>query len=690
MKSKYIFFASCTLFLLFAACEPLQTPTPKAPAPQSENNKQSPPAVAPKVDYTKALLTERPYPRQYCFTPATFGPLTAPEGFLYLPFKGALSDNTWSSQMDHDRPNYTRNGKLATLGATGQYDRHDAEFTGGTQAYINSTRSYQIFDYQTPIQALENQGFFILAYQLPGAEMISTKETYWSYYDGHDGQDFYLSEVLKGPVDALAAGDGTVLLKGNYGDTLGNVVEIFHPQGYVTRYAHLASFAEGLTVGKNIKAGQPVGTIGGSAVVNGKLNLNYWGPHLHFSVFRWNSETGAWAITDPFGWDPWAGPDEAARTRAQQRDPLAQCNGEYSYDLWADNWPHNVGEAVASQPFMPGRDRYVGGYYYGEQAVQAITDTPIVPTITPIIPTVTPSIIPTPTHTPTPIPVAPDYNIAYVYQGNIYLAKTDGSQVTSTQSYTQDPAGGNVYPAWSPDGRYLLYTHFDMDAPTLRILDVWTGQTVQEIPSACCGAWNPNTGDIAYVRTDQGVVVSAAPDNSRTTVLWTLFPGRSAFGRGAWAPDGTLYLALSQGESATQVWGIRDGQAEQVIGPGGYDADSSNVMTSPAVSRDGTLSVTIHTEYLPVAPGGPHTFFGYAGVTAGGFGRWMGDLGFGDNASWSPDGQQILWEQWVGCEEVGISAPGYCMGGLGIRSVNFNEGTLIQRGEEYLQPAWKP
>lgn len=108
------------------------------------------------------------------------------------------------------------------------------------------------------------QGYPILAYQSPSFES-------YLYYDGHDGHDFAVTGK------ALAAAAGGVVFKGDYGNALGRVVEIYHPNGYLTRYAHLASFENGLEVGSQVKAGQPIGTIGGSAVVDGHLTDNYWG-----------------------------------------------------------------------------------------------------------------------------------------------------------------------------------------------------------------------------------------------------------------------------------------------------------------------------------------------------------------------------------------------------------------------------
>lgn len=85
----------------------------------------------------------------------------------------------------------------------------------------------------------------------------------------HNGIDF------KGPYGSpiYAAADGEVTYagwKGGYGRT----VEITHPNGIMTRYAHLARI--GVSVGQGVDAGATLGGLGSSG--------RSTGPHLHFEV----------------------------------------------------------------------------------------------------------------------------------------------------------------------------------------------------------------------------------------------------------------------------------------------------------------------------------------------------------------------------------------------------------------------
>ena len=73
----------------------------------------------------------------------------------------------------------------------------------------------------------------------------------------------------------LAAGDGVVSFVGQRSG-YGNVVEITHASGLITRYAHLSSFIA--TEGQTVKTGTPIAKVGSTG--------RSTGPHLHFEVRR--------------------------------------------------------------------------------------------------------------------------------------------------------------------------------------------------------------------------------------------------------------------------------------------------------------------------------------------------------------------------------------------------------------------
>ncbi|MEY2734359.1 MAG: hypothetical protein RL340_1418, partial [Gemmatimonadota bacterium] len=56
----------------------------------------------------------------------------------------------------------------------------------------------------------------------------------------------------------------------------GNTVEVRHPNGFVTRYAHLRGFAAGIRSGARVSIGQTIAFVGSTGLSTG--------PHLHFEV----------------------------------------------------------------------------------------------------------------------------------------------------------------------------------------------------------------------------------------------------------------------------------------------------------------------------------------------------------------------------------------------------------------------
>ena len=74
-----------------------------------------------------------------------------------------------------------------------------------------------------------------------------------------------------------AALDGVVVMaaeRGGYGLT----VELQHPNGYSTRYAHLSRIAPGLSPGDLVPRGETIGNVGMSGLATGN--------HLHFEIRR--------------------------------------------------------------------------------------------------------------------------------------------------------------------------------------------------------------------------------------------------------------------------------------------------------------------------------------------------------------------------------------------------------------------
>jgi murein DD-endopeptidase MepM/ murein hydrolase activator NlpD len=87
----------------------------------------------------------------------------------------------------------------------------------------------------------------------------------------HKGVDF----AGKEGADVLAVGDGVVTWSGRRSG-YGNLVEINHGNGYVTRYGHNRSNT--VEVGETVKKGQQIALLGSTG--------RSTGPHVHFEVLR--------------------------------------------------------------------------------------------------------------------------------------------------------------------------------------------------------------------------------------------------------------------------------------------------------------------------------------------------------------------------------------------------------------------
>lgn len=87
----------------------------------------------------------------------------------------------------------------------------------------------------------------------------------------HTGTDY--AAPMGTPVRAI--GDGVVVNAGWMGG-YGRVIDVRHPNGFVSRYGHLSRFASGLRAGEHVTMGETIAYVG----------MTGWatGPHLHFEI----------------------------------------------------------------------------------------------------------------------------------------------------------------------------------------------------------------------------------------------------------------------------------------------------------------------------------------------------------------------------------------------------------------------
>ncbi|MGI8498507.1 MAG: M23 family metallopeptidase [Gemmatimonadaceae bacterium] len=87
----------------------------------------------------------------------------------------------------------------------------------------------------------------------------------------HKGTDYAANAGT--PVRSI--GDGTVIFAGHKGG-YGNVLEIRHRNGFVSRYGHLRAFASGARPGRHVAIAQTVAYVGMTGLATA--------PHLHFEI----------------------------------------------------------------------------------------------------------------------------------------------------------------------------------------------------------------------------------------------------------------------------------------------------------------------------------------------------------------------------------------------------------------------
>ncbi len=125
----------------------------------------------------------------------------------------------------------------------------------------------------------------------------------------HRGVDF----AARVGTPVRAAGDGVVVMAGDAG-SYGNYLRLQHTAKYSTAYAHLASFARGVTKGARVKQGTVIGYVGATGRTTG--------PHLHYEVLIDGRQVNPRGVRLPSG-ETLAGDDlRAFKARREEVDMM--------------------------------------------------------------------------------------------------------------------------------------------------------------------------------------------------------------------------------------------------------------------------------------------------------------------------------------------------------------------------------
>lgn len=151
-------------------------------------------------------------------------------------------------------------------------DKADQVLAKATEVEENFMRIYRTL--ARPGYSIPPMGLPLNNVSFPqiGASVGDKMSPFLKTYAYHSGLDFIAS--LEDPV--LAASDGKVKNVSRSRKGQGNVIEIEHSGGYVTRYAHLSATL--VRKGQTVKIGQKIGTVG--------MTGNSFAPHLHYEVIR--------------------------------------------------------------------------------------------------------------------------------------------------------------------------------------------------------------------------------------------------------------------------------------------------------------------------------------------------------------------------------------------------------------------
>ncbi len=131
------------------------------------------------------------------------------------------------------------------------------------------------------MEAVQDSGFVMppmtnplddFSFAQTGASVGDKINPFYKVSVRHNGLDM----IAPAGQPVYAAADGTVINVIRSRKGLGNVVEIGHGNGYVTRYAHMADIE--VRKGRTLKKGDRIGYVGVSG--------NSFAPHLHYEVLR--------------------------------------------------------------------------------------------------------------------------------------------------------------------------------------------------------------------------------------------------------------------------------------------------------------------------------------------------------------------------------------------------------------------
>lgn len=160
-------------------------------------------------------------------------------------------------------------------------DRDIVVYTDRKISALGKTAGSVEENFMRIMEAVQDSGFVMppmtnpiegFSFAQTGASVGDKINPFYKVSIRHNGLDL----IAPAGEPVYASADGTVknIIRSRKG--LGNVVEIDHGNGYVTRYAHLADIE--VSKGRKLKKGTRIGYVGVSG--------NSFAPHLHYEIIR--------------------------------------------------------------------------------------------------------------------------------------------------------------------------------------------------------------------------------------------------------------------------------------------------------------------------------------------------------------------------------------------------------------------
>jgi TolB protein len=248
----------------------------------------------------------------------------------------------------------------------------------------------------------------------------------------------------------------------------------------------------------------------------------------------------------------------------------------------------------------------------------------------------------------------------------VYFSHLDGtekSQVTNNRSI-------NLSPAWSPDGKMLLYTSYREGQRSLYLHDVTTGKETriaERSGSSIGGKWSPD-GQFIAVAFERGGNTDLYLLDRSGKVLRRLTEDRGIDVSPTWSPDGSRLAFVSNRSGNPQIYimDLAGGNTRRLTFAGSYN-------TSPDWSPKGD-----RIAYTARVAGRFQIFI--IGVQGGDPQQLTSGSGDNEDPSWAPDGRFIAF-----ASNRGGRYQLYMM-----RDTGENQQRLTASGGDDTNPSWSP